>query len=197
MAAAKKAARVDEAIVIPELKKEKMILRIIGDSPLIVHAWSEKAKKQIRDKQMKQAKAAKEAKNPEQDYQESLYHLSDGGYGFPYIGFKACAVDACSFADGITKVVARGAFHVPDGLVRINGIPEMREDMVKIAMGTTDLRYRGMFREWNCELEIIFNPNVLSKAQIANLFNLGGFSVGVGEWRPARDGECGRFHVEV
>lgn len=53
------------------------------------HAWSEKAKRQMLDKQMKKAQSAKEAKSPEQDYHDSLYHLEGGGYGFPAVAFKA------------------------------------------------------------------------------------------------------------
>jgi hypothetical protein len=32
--------------------------------------------------------------------------------------------------------------------------------------------------------------------QIVNLFNIGGFACGVGEWRPGKDGSNGMFHVE-
>jgi hypothetical protein len=30
-----------------------------------------------------------------------------------------------------------------------------------------------------------------------NLFNVAGFAVGVGEWRPERDGSNGMFHVQT
>ena len=43
------------AIEIPQLKMETAIIHVVGDTPLIVHKWSEKAKKEIRDKQMKKA----------------------------------------------------------------------------------------------------------------------------------------------
>jgi len=64
-----------------------MKLTLIGDSPLITHQWSAKAKKMMLDKQMKKATGAREAKNPEQDYKDSLYVHPDGGYGFPAIAF--------------------------------------------------------------------------------------------------------------
>ena len=31
--------------------------------------------------------------------------------------------------------------------------------------------------------------------QVLNLFNHGGFSVGVGDWRPEKNGQHGRFKV--
>lgn len=67
--------------------------------------------------------------------------------------------------------------------------------MVRIALGTADIRYRGEFREWSADLAIRFNASVLSAEQITNLFNMAGFGVGVGEWRPERSGSFGMFHV--
>lgn len=203
------AAKTEKVITLPKLNIQIMRMRLVSDSPLICHQWSEKAKAEMRAKQMKQAKTAKEAKDPHADFLGSLYKHPAGGWGFPSIAFKTAAVDACSHVDGVTKVEARGAFHLSeqvtvDGrdvfrsseLVRINGEPTMREDMVRVGMGTADLRYRGEFKEWSTEFLIRFNANVLSAEQIVNLFNTAGFAIGVGEWRPQRDGIYGMFHVE-
>lgn len=184
------------AIELPKLNTQTVEITLIGDSPLISHAWSKKAKEEMLAKQMKKAKAGKEAKDPERDFQESLYHLPDGGYGFPAVAFKAAAVTACTSVGSITKVAARQAFHVEGEMVRIYGSePRKREDMVRIGMGTADIRYRGEFWPWWVVLEVRHNANVLSAEQIANLFSTAGFGVGVGEWRPERDGQFGRFHV--
>lgn len=193
MAVAKKGAPL--TITLPRLNIERMHIRVVGDSPLICHAWSEKAKRQMLDKQMKKAKAAKEAKDPEQDFKDSLYEHPEGGWGFPAVAFKSSAVDACSHVDGITKVEARGAFHIIGDMVKIEGEPTPREDMVRVGMGTADIRYRGEFREWAATLGVRYNANVLSAEQIVNLFNTAGFALGIGEWRPQRDGSFGMYHV--
>jgi hypothetical protein len=44
-------------------------------------------------------------------------------------------------------------------------------------------------------LDIQYNARAISQDQLLNLINLGGFSVGVGEWRPERSGDFGRFRV--
>lgn len=188
---------VTETIVLPQLKIGLLQIRLIGDSPLICHAWSKKAKQEMLDKQMKKAKQAKQAKNPEQDFEDSLYRLDGDKYGFPAVAFKSAAVDACSHVEGVTKVSARGAFHIIGDMVEIEGTPTMREDMVKIAMGTADIRYRGEFRTWAATIRLRYNQNSLSPEQIINLFNVAGFGIGVGEWRPQRDGSFGMFHVET
>ncbi len=188
--------KTEQIITLPALNIQAMRIRLVGDSALICHAWSEKAKREMLDKQMKKAKQAQAAKDPDADYQASLYLHPDGGFGFPAVAFKSAAVDACSHIDGITKVEARGAFHIIGDLVKIDGEPSPREDMVRVGMGTADIRYRGEFRDWSAELSIRFNANVLSAGQLANLFNTAGFAIGVGEWRPQRDGSFGMFHVE-
>lgn len=182
-------------IELPRLNIQQAVITLVGDSPLICHKWSEKAKKEMLDKHMKKAKQAREAKDPEALYQESLYHLEGGGYGFPSVAFKSAAVDACSHIQGVTKVEARGSFHINGEMVTIQGEPRMREDMVKVGMGTSDIRYRGEFPEWKVTFTIRYNANVLSLEQLLNLFNTAGFAIGVGEWRPQRDGSYGMFHV--
>jgi len=198
-------------IELPALSLGLMEVTLIGDSPLIVHAWSHKSKQEMLGKQMKKAKGAKEAKDPRADFEASMYRLADGGYGFPSVAFKAAAVTAATSVAGITKVAARQAFHILgddadikgafDGsvsrvnLAKIEGTPQMREDMVRVGMGTADIRYRAEFPNWRASVLVRFNANVLSEAQILNLLNTAGFAVGVGEWRPEKDGMNGMFHV--
>jgi hypothetical protein len=180
---------------VPTLALQVMSLKIVGDSPLICHAWSDKAKKQMLDKQMKKAKQKKEAKDPERDFDESLYPMEGGGFGFPAVAFKSAMVGACRFAEGVKMTEARGAFHIEGEMVPIDGEPTPREDMVRVGMGTADIRYRGEFKQWSATLKILFNANVVSPEMIVNLLTLAGFGVGIGEWRPERNGSYGRFHV--
>jgi hypothetical protein len=174
---------------------------VTGTSPLISHKWSEKAKKQMLDKQMKKASKGREAKNPEQDFRDSLYLLSNGEhpngpYGFPAVGFKASAVRAAKQVDGMTMTDARSWFFViPDDgdLIKLKGDkPHIREDMVKIQQ-TTDIRFRGQFDNWSAVLNIKYNADQISDEQLLNLFELAGFSCGIGEWRMERGGTFGTF----
>lgn len=198
-----------EAVAV-EMKKiniQRVEITLVGDSPLIVHNWAEKSKKEMLDKQMKKAKTAKAAKSPEDDYEAAFYRLPDGRAGFPVIAFKAAAVAAGGrFSDGMKMTELRGAFHIEGegvdrvsnhDLVAIDGDPSMREDCVRVGMGTADLRYRPEFRQWRVTLRIRYNADAVSLDQIVNIFNLAGFGVGVGEWRPERDGQFGMFHVAV
>lgn len=183
-----------QRIELPALKIETIQLMLVGDSPLIVHAWSEKAKRQMLDKQMKRAKQAKEAKDPEADYQACFYKTDTGAYGFPAIGVKAAMVSACRFVD-MKMTEARGAFHIDCEMLTVIGEPRPREDMVRVGMGTADIRYRPEFPDWRMPVTVKYNSSAISAEQLANLLNTAGFAIGIGEWRPERNGSYGRFHI--
>lgn len=183
------------SISIPAPDIQTAHFRLVGTTSLICHAWSDKAKKMMLDKQMKKATTGKLAKDPEQDFYDSLYPMPDGeGYGFPAIAWKAAMVRAGTYLD-LKMTFLRGVFHVPDGYVRIDGKPEPREDMVRLQGNTADIRYRGEFMPWAVELPIQFNARVITHEQLANLLVTAGFSVGVGEWRPEKDGNHGMWEV--
>lgn len=188
----------NEVVELKKINIKNVIIELIGDSSLIVHAWSDKAKKGMLDKQMKKAKNKKEAKDPQKDYEDAFWKLPNGKPGFPSIGFKQSAVSAGGrFSDGLKMTELRGSFFIEGELIEIEGEPEMREDMVKVGMGTADIRYRPEFKKWKVSLPIKYNVDAISLEQLVNLFNLAGFGVGVGEWRPEKDGQHGMFHVKV
>lgn len=183
-----------QKIELPALSIQTITLMLVGDSPLIVHAWSEKAKRMMLDKMMKKASKGREAKNPEAEYEDCFYRTPTGAYGFPAVGVKAAMVSAARYVDA-KMTVLRGAFHIDDEILTVIGDPRPREDMVKVGMGTADIRYRPEFPEWRIPVTIKFNTSAISAEQIANLLNVAGFGVGIGEWRPERNGSYGRFHV--
>lgn len=203
----------DTKFELPPLDLQDMTVQIVGDTPLIVHAWSQKAKNLMLQKQTKAASRGREAKDPHDDFLASSYRLSDGYHGIPAVGIKNAAVTACTSIAGITKVAARQSFFImaeraqikgahegsvaSNALVRLlaSGPPIMREDLVRVGMGVADLRYRAEYFPWACEFTVRFNKLVLSPEQIINLLDTAGFAVGLHEWRPERDGDHGQFHV--
>lgn len=202
------------SVVIPAIQIKEMQLMIVGDSPFISHAWSEKSKRMLLDNMTKAAKTAKEPKRPMQEFADSLYWISEkpdfsemtdeeifdavqkGRYGFPATAFKAAAV-AGVYRAGLSKdmVSMRGAFHIQGELVEIEGTPKIIEHPARVAKGGTDLRYRGQFDTWSAVLDIRYNAGAISVEQVANAFNLGGFACGIGDWRLEKGGQYGAFHV--
>lgn len=192
---------VAEAVVeIPAIQTEVFKLNIVGTAPLICHRFSTKAKEMMLTPKSGRVTSAKRApRDPEQLFKDSLYPVlgKRNTYGFPASGFKKAAVSACRQLDGINMTFVRGAFFVLGDLVEIDGKPTMREDIVRLNGKVADVRYRAEFKTWKAQLLIRYNKGSISKAQIINLVNLAGFSVGVGEWRPERNGAMGTFEVAV
>ena len=215
-------AKKNEAAII-EIKPINIVtttVRIAGDTPLIMHRWSEKAKRMILEKQMKKTKSsAKEAKNPVEDFIESIYWMegkpseyteeafeeackNGARFGFPVTAIKQATISS-AYRNGITKDMAslRGAFFIAgegsELLAEVKGCtPTMREDMVRVGMGVADIRFRGEFASWYMDLQVSYNANgAYTLDQIINLINVGGFSCGIGEWRPEKDGNYGMYHV--
>lgn len=210
----------EEAVVtIKPLDIKVVPIKIVGDTPLIVHAWSEKAKKMMLDAQTKATKTkAKEARNPMDEFINSMYWLTPvpestedafinainngAKWGFP-VGAIKQAANSAAYRLGWVKnqMELRGSYFLKTeygDMARIEGdAPEMREDMVRIGMGSADLRYRAEYKNWMMNMVLQYNASGnLTIEQIINCVNAGGYSVGIGEWRPERDGDFGRFHVE-
>lgn len=199
-------------------------VKIAGVSPLIEHAWSEKAKREMLEKQMKKTVAkAKEARNPVEDFIRSLYWITPmpeeftmeafdeaveqgARFGFPVTAFKDAAISAAYRMKWIkNKMEMRGVFFIEGEstedysvpLVEIQSDkPIMREDMVRIGNGSADIRYRAELRNWSATLRLTCNMSGgITAEQIVNIINAGGFVCGVGEWRPEKDGQNGMFRV--
>lgn len=72
------ATKKNAAVNILKMELETVEVEIVGISPLIVHAWSHKAKQQMLDTQTKKAtKAKREVKVPANDVIGSLYWLTN------------------------------------------------------------------------------------------------------------------------
>jgi len=80
-------------------------------------------------------------------------------------------------------------------MVEITGTPQMRENIVRLNGKTADLRYRAEFLQWESSFVVRYNDAAISAEQIYNLFQIAGFSVGVGEWRPEKNGQFGMFEI--
>jgi hypothetical protein len=215
---------VNKTVDLPEWKLEVCEIHIVGKSPLITHAWSEKAIKMMLDKQMGIASKGREKKDPFADFKGSLYPVVGDvmQFGMPAPAFKACSVTAANSVE-LKMTQMRQAFHVNFYTVPITGEPitkpltdwdvrykkelapyhklgiSMRMDVVRLETGVADLRFRAWWPKWKAKLEVEYNPRMITLPQLVNLIRAGGEGCGVGEWRPSsphcRSGEYGRFTI--
>lgn len=189
---------------ISPLPAARLLVPIIGTTPLIVHRWDEKAKLKMLG-EMQGRKEPKKPKDPQAEYEATLYRTADGGFGFPVVGFKAAVVSAARFyGKEVSMVRLRQCLFfqgVPsdDGkqiLTPVTGVPRMREDAVTVGMKGRDLRYRAEFLEWTAVLDVTFITSMLDANSVLSLVDAAGRGVGVGEWRPEKSGQNGTFTVD-
>lgn len=193
------------AINLSRIERETVSVIVQGTAPLIVHRFDEKAKQMMLEAQQTKTRAKKEAKDPIACFEASRYRLEDGRDGFPAVGFKAAIVGAARTFDGISMVQVKQLIRVRgEGSQQLVPLiapePIMREDVVRVGMGTADLRYRAQFWPWSVELLVDYIPSQISVESIVALVDAGGIG-GVGEWRPSSPkgatGSYGTWEVPV
>ena len=185
------------------IRSIELTLRGRQGSPLVIHAFAEKAKQEIRDKQQKKAKKAKEERNPAAEFLAARYVDEKGRECAPITALKKSIITAATAFEDVTKVGLRqalfvdsvaepGAAYVPielhDGKPAV-GV--MREDAVTIGINTRGLTYRPEYRQWQLRIRIEFNPRIVSEEQLLALVDQAGWGVGICEGRPERSSALG------
>jgi len=190
------------AITLKPIVPIKISFWIKGTSPLIQHAWSKKALATLRMTAAERKKQPKVKRDPETEGEAAAYKTEEGEYGIPLTAFKSALIGAAHKDFGLEKTLLRKAFFIPcedsGGVVPLESDePIIREDIVRVGANQTDLRYRPEFRNWRVNIVAEIDSELLTMEDVANLVNRAGFSVGIGEWRPEKGGEFGRFEIDT
>lgn len=220
-----------EIVTIKRISRPIGIIRIVGETPLIVNAWNEKGKRMLKagqaDRGEEDITKKTEYAGRWESFINSMYWIShkpteytkeafmaaiDAGaeFGFRVEAFKCAALDAAYSKKWVpNKKGLKGLFFIKpdfvdeDGnqLVKIHGDPPvMREDVVILSgIGRKpDLRWRGQFTNWYCDLQIQYDKDGVYKFQdICNMIEAGGSYNGIGEYRPEKDGQFGMYYVDT
>lgn len=201
-------------VEIPELEIKRTQITIVGDTPLIVKKFSQKAKEEIAEKQQKKAKKIKEGENVWETFIESLHWMTPkpkeytekafneavkkgAKFGFPATGIKQCIASGAYRKKLVKdKVSMYGSFHIVEELCEIKGNLTMSEDYAKNPMtGGAVICTRPKFTDWSITFTIAYD-STFSIHELVNFINIGGFGVGIGCWRVEKAGMYGMFHVE-
>ena len=173
------------------------VFEIEGTAPLVVHRFSEKAKKSIRDNMTGESKPGSKRKRekvvPKTEYEAARYRSRDGWDGFNAASIRCALISACRLCDFKMTLAKLSLFVQADGydakeptinLVRIHGKPRMLESTVRVANGGMMLCWRPSYDEWKAKLRIVFDADQFSTMDVANLLSRVGTQVGIGEGRP-------------
>ena len=210
--ATKKAAKTESGpIRIVKPQPTVLSVRLVGETPLVVHQFDNKTLLEQTEKTKSKNKAPRDA---EKQFENGFYRSTDGGRDYiPAAAVKGAMVSACRFLDDVPMTQARGLLFVhsqaqddrgrdlvevksPDG----GELWEMAEHMVRLSgIGRTpDIRWRPMARQWQIDVDVEFNAAFIRAEDIINLMMIAGSHVGLCEGRPEKSNlGWGRFRVEA
>jgi hypothetical protein len=196
------AAGTEGKAVIKPLIYSTVSLGIVGRSPLIMHKWSEKAMREMREKHAGKKTKSRDVRDPMKEADEATYKTKDGEPGIPAMAIKNAIIEAAHKDLGVEKTLVRKALFLKCGDPKLvipidyEEVDECVEDLVRVSGGGPDLRYRPYFYDWSCVIEFVLETNLITVDTFVTLVNRAGMSVGVCEQRPERGGEYGRFEVD-
>lgn len=181
--------------VIAQRRISSIALEVVGVSPLIQNNFSQKAVEQMLRKHMGLS-VQREKKVPRDCIRDATIMNTSGAICLPPTGFKKAMLTAAGQIKDLKKTHLRTQLFVEGGSIPISYdemVPLMSMVRTSGMARTPDVRFRPMFTGWRARLVIQF-ADLLRVETVVDLLNRAG-SVGVGEWRPEKDGTHGVFKV--
>jgi len=185
-------------VQLQELKKEKIIIHIVGSTPLLMEKMDMDVVERYNLKKGKKL-STKDDKIEEEKYEAKKHFTDDGKIGFPSTGFLKGMVEVAPYIDGLDKKKVRGSVRILGDIIPI----VYKKELTDVKWGKTSgiskaprKIVRPKFVDWSCKLEIVYNSTNISAEQIINLVNWAGFQMGVGGFRPEHSGTFGQYEVK-
>ena len=211
--ASKPRAKADEdvgPIVIRPIEQTNVEVSVLGETPLIYNAVSEKAQRELLFPAAKKniaERAATFKHDPLSEYRLSVYRgrKNDGPTRLVLLAtmFKGAMMSAALRIPGLRKtetgqlVWVRGSDpSLGVDLVSVYGKPQLKMDVVRMADAarTPDIRTRAILPQWCCKMQVRYVSPLLTAQAVVNLQNASGLISGVGDFRQEKGkGSYGQF----
>jgi hypothetical protein len=190
-----RAVGVAQSVVIAQPKVMMVGLEIGGTADIIQNCFSQKAVEEMLRKHMG-ISVQREAKVPSECIERAIIRNVNNVICAPPTAVKKAMLSAASAIKGLKKTQLRTGLYVCGGSLPLqyeSMTPRM--DMVRTSgmSRTPDVRFRPGFQNWKIRLVIEFS-DLFGVQTVVDLLNRAG-SVGIGEWRPEKDGTYGTFKV--
>lgn len=173
-------------------------------SPLVVNAFSAKARLIMRESQelgsLSKKRKAKDPKDFAAAYAGARHISRDGWDGVTCATFRNAMISACRLVGFKMTIGKLSVFVEADGnsvadgtpLVRIFGEPVPFEAVVRNQTGVADIRVRPRWDEWTAKLRIRYDREQMSDEDIINLLVRAGGQCGICEGRPDSSNSFGQ-----
>jgi len=170
-------------------------LEVTGTADLIQNKFSQKSVEQMLKKHMG-ISVQRESKKPREVLEDATVYNLDKKVAMPPTGFKLAMISAATQVKGLKKTQLRTALFVQGNSIPITYremVPRMDICRTSGIGRVPDVRFRPSFQDWKARMIIQFS-DTLSVQTVVDLLNRAG-QVGVGEWRPEKNGTFGTFRV--
>ncbi len=187
------------AIQLKPINIKKIRFTIEGVTPLIQHRFDSEAQMEISAKEGGKKTKNRTARDKKAEMERATHRTEKGEYALPVKAIKGALINAAHKDIGIEKTLVKKAIFF--GFAELVPLkcskPIMRSDYVRVPpkTGNATIRYRPEFKKWSAKLEAEIDGDLLRTEDIVNLIERAGFGVGVGQWRPEKGGEYGRFKI--
>lgn len=205
-------------ITVKPIKVETILVKIEGDSDLILNKMTDSSVKEIVESQTgKTGKKSKEAINQWQRLIEGIHWMDGKEVDFTEDGWRNAlsnnrvGYDASGIKKGICDAAVRVLGESKSTITNANiqVIPEkanlipiefsdvaIDESIITNWKGNAFLTYRNVFSGWSSQFKIQFLPDNISLDQVIELIQAMGFAGGIGAHRVGlKGGTNGKFHV--
>lgn len=192
-------------ITILEVNQGVIDICVLGTSPLIYNAMSEKARHELlmpSPKKNAAEKAANLKHSPFDEYRNSTYQTRGNNdptrLNFPASAFKKAIASAALDIPGANKSQIGRLVWVAGDRVNVFGVPQLFSAITRSAdmNRTPDVRTRAIVPEWACRLSIHFMKPIVKEQTVIRLLAAAGFTQGIGDWRQQKgSGSYGQFKL--
>lgn len=179
------------------------VFHIRGTAPLVIHRFSKKLEilegYAVGTKKSK-GKKVHEATNLDDVYNASRYISKEGWDGFNASSIRNGLIRVCTLVNYKMTLAKMSLFVKEDGwdakepqipLVRIYGESVRQDDAARLPNGTMIVTTRAAYHNWSAKLNIRWDADQFSLADVSNLVMRDGIQCGIGEGRPFSKESCG------
>jgi hypothetical protein len=194
-AAMKEVSGSAKSVVIRQIEIESIALEVEGTADLIQNNFAQKGIEQMLAKHMG-ISVSRETKKPREVIENAKILNTKGEICVSPVAFKAAMISGASTIKSLKKTQLRTSLFVEGNSIPITfESMEPRMDVVRVggASKVPDIRFRPSFINWKARLIIQFS-DLLNVQTVVDLLQRAG-RVGVGEWRPEKNGTFGTFRV--
>ena len=177
---------------------------IKGDSPLLIHRFTEQAEA---------AKATRamivSASDPREVARQAAYIAADGTFYFSAASIPNAMANAGAnhkmrgSRKSLRFIVPSAVRVAGDAITILNGdgktpAPDFEVDARPVTIPATKgrvMRYRPRFNQWSAKFRLQINDALLDPAMAQQLLTEAGQQVGIGDFRPEKRGPFGCFQI--